>query len=115
MMTNLDDEIRTVEERIARERNGLAALLDDCEETARDAVAAPKTLAAVTALGFVLGEATSPRRPAAGSRKRGIAGLLAGAALGLIRARYGSPWMLAQRILMETPPRPERAARRPPG
>lgn len=114
-MTDLDDEIRTVEARIARERDGLAALLDDCEETARDAVAAPRTLMAVAALGFVLGEATRPTRPATDSRKRRVAGLLAGAALALIRARYGSPWLLAQRILTEAPPRPERAAQRPPG
>ena len=71
-MHDLDDEIRAVEARIARERHGLAALLQDCGETARDAVAAPKNLLAVAMLGFVLGEALRPARPAAPPRKRGL-------------------------------------------
>ncbi|HSD53828.1 MAG TPA: hypothetical protein VLC47_06660 [Burkholderiales bacterium] len=115
MMTDLDDEIRTVESRIVRERNGLAALLDDCEEAARDAVASPQSLLAVAALGFVLGEALRPGRAAAEARKRRLVGLLAGVALGLIRARYGSPWLLAPRIWTQAPPGPARAAQRAAG
>lgn len=104
-MSRLDEEIRAVEARIARERTGLATLIDDCEETARDTVAAPKSLFAVAALGFALGEMLRPAR-AAPARSRGVKGLLAGAALALIRARYGSPWVLARRIWSEAPPRP---------
>ena len=48
---SIDDDIRAVEERIARGRNGLAALAEDCEETARDVVASPKSLLAVAAVG----------------------------------------------------------------
>ena len=102
-MRDLDDEIRAVESRIARERRGLAALLEDCRETARDAVAAPKNLLAVAGLGFVLGEVLRPGRPASPARKRGLGGVLAGAAIALIRARYGSPWALGRRLWSEAP------------
>jgi hypothetical protein len=108
-MDDLDDEIRAVEARIARERHGLAALLQDCGETARDAVAAPKSLLAVAMLGFVLGEALRPARPAAPPRRRGLGGFLTGAALALIRARYGSPWALSRRLWSEAPRRTARA------
>lgn len=107
-MRDLDDEIRAVESRIARERHGLAALLEDCRETARDVVAAPKNLLAVAGLGFVLGEVLRPGRSASPARKRGLGGVLAGAALALIRARYGSPWALGRRLWSETPRRAPR-------
>jgi hypothetical protein len=113
-MSRLDEEIRAVEARIARGRTGLATLMGDCEETARDAVAAPKSLLAVAALGFALGEMLRPAR-AAPPRSRGVKGLLAGAALALIRARYGSPWALARRIWSEAPPRHAPAAWHPTG
>jgi hypothetical protein len=102
VISALDQEIHAVEARIARERIGLATLIDDCEEAARDAVSAPKNLLAVAALGFALGEMLRPAR-AAPARSRGLKGLLAGAAFALIRARYGSPWALARRIWSETP------------
>ena len=105
MMARLDDEIRAVEARIARERDMLAALIDDCEDTARNTVAAPKSLLVTAALGFALGEMLRPA-PTAPARKRGLQGLLAGVAFALIRARYGSPWMLARRIWSEVPRRP---------
>jgi hypothetical protein len=102
-MRDRDDDIRAVESRIARERHALAALLEDCGQTARDAVAAPKNLLAVAGLGFVLGEVLRPGRSASLARKRGLGGLLAGAAIALIRARYGSPWALGRRLWSEAP------------
>ena len=95
----LDDDIRAVEERIARERTGLAALAEDCEETARDVVASPESLLAVAAVGFMLGEVLRPSRRSTRGRKTGFTGMLLGAGVALLRARYGSPWSLAEAIL----------------
>ena len=77
---NLDQEIRGVEERIARERNGLALLAEDWAGAARDAVVSRKSLFAVAAFGFVLGDALRPRRPVGRARKLGLGGMLAGIA-----------------------------------
>ena len=96
---SIDDDIRAVEERIARERNGLAALAEDCQETARDVVASPKSLLAVAAVGFMLGEALHRSPRSRRSRSAGFAGMLLGAGAALLRARYGSPWSLAEAIL----------------
>jgi hypothetical protein len=95
----IDDDIRAVEERIARGRNGLAALAEDCEETARDVVASPKSLLAVAAVGFVLGEALHGSPRSARGRKAGWAGMLLGAGVALLRARYGNPWSLVELVL----------------
>lgn len=105
MMAGLDHEIRAVETRIARERIVLAALINECEETARDTIAAPGNLLAVVALGFALGKALRPVPAAAPARKHGLKGLLAGAAFALVRARYGSPWGLARRLWTGASPR----------
>jgi hypothetical protein len=91
-----DDDVRAVEQRIARGRNGLAALAENCEETARDAIASPKSLLAVAAVGFMLGEMLRPSRRSPPTRKAGLAGMLLGAAVALVRARYGNPWSLAE-------------------
>ena len=95
----LDDDIRALEERIASERNRLAALAADCEQTARDVVASPKSLLAVAAVGFMLGEALGRSPRSARSRKAGLAGMLLGAGAALLRARYGNPWSLVEAIL----------------
>lgn len=114
-MHQLDDEIRAVEARIARKRDGMAELLDDYGETARDKMTAPRSLLAVAAVGFVLGEVLHPRRRPAPTRSRGVRAIVAGAAMGLLRARYGSPWaLLAQRVLAQGAHRgPRTDARRP--
>ena len=93
---NLDQEIRGVEERIARERDGLALLAEDWAGAARDAVVSRKSLFAVAAFGFVLGDALRPRRPGGRARKLGMGGMLAGIAFAVLRARFGSPWALAE-------------------
>jgi hypothetical protein len=102
MMGHLDDEIRAVEQRIARERDGLIELAGECGETARDSIVSPPALLAVAAFGFVLGEALHRARPVAPARKLGLAGAIAGAAFSLVRARYGSPWALAQQAWSRT-------------
>jgi len=110
-MWDLDDEIHTVEAQIARERDGIAALLEDCGETARDAVTSPKTLLGVAALGFVLGEALRANRSNGPSPRHSVGTLLAGTALALMRASPVSPWRLAQRLWSDVRPQPARAAR----
>jgi hypothetical protein len=96
-MSDLNGEIREVEQRIARGRNGLAAALQDLGETARDTAVSPKSLLTMVAAGYLLGELGRPsREPQPAGRKAGLAGLLVGAAAALLRARYGSPWALAQ-------------------
>jgi hypothetical protein len=107
-MRNLDAEIHAVEERIARERNSVATLLDEYGETVRDAVTAPKSLLAVVALGFVLGEVSRSSRSTASPRRMDglwarLGALAASTATGLIRARYGSPWLLLARPSRPTP------------
>lgn len=92
---DLDDDIRAVEQRIARGRHRLAALAEDCEETARHAIVSPHGLIAVAAVGFMLGEMLRPRRRPAPTRNAGLGGLVGGAIAALLRARYGNPWSLA--------------------
>ena len=96
---NADDEIAAVEHRIARERNALALLADDWAGAARDALVSRRSLFAVAALGFVLGDALRPKKPAGTARKLGLGGMLAGIAFSALRARYGSPWALAELAL----------------
>jgi hypothetical protein len=92
----VDDEISAVEQRIARERNALAVLAEDWTGTARDALVSKRSLFAFAALGFVLGDALRPNKPAGAARKLGVGGMLAGVAFSALRARYGSPWALAE-------------------
>lgn len=107
-MTGLDDEIRAVEARIASGRVALATLMDECEEAVRDTIAAPRNLLAVVAFGFALGKALQPASTDVPARKRGLRSLLAGAAFALVRARYGSPWVLARRLWTEGSPQSRR-------
>jgi hypothetical protein len=95
-MNDLDAEIRAVERLIARERNALGLLAEDWATAARDAVVSKKSLFAVAAFGFVLGDALRPAKPAGTVRKLGFSGMLAGIAFSALRARYGSPWALAE-------------------
>ena len=101
MMTKFDEEIHEVEARLAREREELVHQAEDLGQTAREAAISPKGLIAAAAVGFMVGELTKSRRhprtaapPAA--RKMGIGGLLGGAALAFLKARYGSPAALSR-------------------
>ena len=101
-MTKFDDEIREVEARLVREREALRAKAEDLGETARDAAVSPKGLLAAFAIGFVLGELTTPRRRKEKSqavettKKVGIGGLLGSAIFAYARSHYGSPWSLGR-------------------
>ncbi len=113
-MTPLDDEIRIVERRIAREREGVAALADDWCATLRDAVVSGKSLLGVAALGFVLGEALRPAKAGGATRKLGLGGMLIGLTASLLRARYGTPWALGELALRGWRGATGRGAPRPP-
>lgn len=107
-------ELQEVEMRLARERADLAALARNLGETARDAVATPRNLLGVAAFGFLLGEMLQSRRgDKRPRRRRGLAGLLLGAGIAVLRARYGSPFHLARELWMRAP-EPTRRSRRYP-
>jgi hypothetical protein len=98
MSATFDDEIRIVEQRIARKRETLAELANECEERARDMAASPAVLGAALAAGFLLGNATQGRRRGGSGNGMGIGSLLVGGAWSLLRMRYGSIAGLAQLI-----------------
>ena len=106
-MSRYDDEIRAVEARLVRDRQALVQDAQDLAATARDAMSSPKGLAIAFAAGFLLGELTAPRRPrksrgqqtAETTKKLGLGGLLGSALFAFVRARYGSPWVLARHAL----------------
>jgi hypothetical protein len=95
-MSPLDEEIRTVELRISRGRDGVGALAADWGATLRNALVSGKSLLGVAALGFVLGEVLRPAKGGGATRKLGLGGMLIGLAASLLRARYGTPWALAE-------------------
>jgi hypothetical protein len=114
-MTPLDPEIRAVELRIARGREGVAALAADWRAALRDGVVSGKSLFGVAALGFVLGEALRPAKGRGATGKLGLGGMLIGLAASLVRARYGTPSALAELALRGWRGAAARAAsRRPP-
>ena len=98
MHTKYDDEILEVEARLSRERDALARGVQEFTHTAKCNAASPKGLVIATAVGFLFGELTRPRRRRAeqgqssiAPRAVGMGGLLGGVALALIRAQFGSP------------------------
>jgi hypothetical protein len=98
-MTPLDQEIRALEGRIARGRAGVAGAAADWCVALREGLVSGKSLFGVAALGFVLGEALRPARGGGATRKLGLGGMLIGLGASLVRARYGTPWALAELAL----------------
>lgn len=96
-MPALDDDIREVELRLARRRNGVALLAGDWAAALRDTLVSGKSLLGVAALGFAVGEMLRPASSRTGRKGsgRGTRGLLLGLVSLLLRARFGSPWQLA--------------------
>jgi hypothetical protein len=95
-MPALDDEIREVELRLARRRNGVALLAGDWASALRDTLVSGKSLLGVAAVGFAVGEMLRPATRTDRKRSgRGTRGLLLGLASLLLRARFGSPWHMA--------------------
>jgi hypothetical protein len=93
----LDAEIREIEARIAAERLALDDAINGCTNSLRDTVASPKTLLALTGVGFAVGKVMFGRggkaqpEPAP-AKKAGVLGLLtgvAGTAFGLMQPKFG--------------------------
>lgn len=63
----IDEEIRQLEERIARDRAAFVAAVNECGHRARETASSPKALLAVAALGFVAGKIIF--RPAAKAKR----------------------------------------------
>lgn len=92
----LDAEIAEIEARIAAERVALEAAITDCTDSLRDTVASPKTLLALTGVGFAMGKLMFGRHsaePAPAAKKAGLLGMLtgvAGTAFGLMQPKFGA-------------------------
>ena len=106
MTRKYDDDIRQVEARLRLERQALVAQVAALGTSVRKAVVSPTGLVMAAVAGFLIGEMTRPRRPPPpaqpqlnAARNLGLGGLLGSAALALVRARYGSPWMLGRSAL----------------
>ena len=94
-MHDLDAEIGEIEARIAAERITLDQAVTGCTNSLRDTVASPKTLLALTGIGYAVGKMMfgRPKAPEpAPAKKAGVLGMLtgvAGTAIGLMQPKLG--------------------------
>lgn len=95
-MRELDAEIAHIEARIAAERLVLVDAVENCKASFKDTATSPKTLMALTGVGFALGKLMfgrkAPESPPTVARKAGLLGLLtgvAGTAFGLMQPKFG--------------------------
>ena len=109
---SLDDEIYEVEERLARRRAELPRVARATGKSALHALASPAGLAAAAALGFLAGGGLRRKNGRARAeprwvkvdpqpQRKGIAigSVAMSAAIGLIKAQFGSPLEMAQVVL----------------
>ena len=95
-LSEIDEQIREVENRIAVERIALEEAVDSCMTSLRETVTAPGTLLALAGVGFAVGKVMfkGPAQPSAAPvKKAGMVGLLtgvAGTALSLAGSRWGT-------------------------
>src|SRR5688572_24765592 len=98
-LSEIDEQIREVENRIAVERIALEDAVHRCVSSLREAMTSPKTLLAVLGVGFAVGKVVfrtkgePPPAEAAAKKKAGVVGLLtgvAGTALSLAGSRWAS-------------------------
>jgi hypothetical protein len=96
-LQELDAEIAQIEARIATERVMLADAVASCKASLKDSATSPKTLMALTGVGFAVGKLLfgrkSPEPAPAVAKKAGLLGLLtgvAGTAFGLMQPRFGA-------------------------
>jgi hypothetical protein len=90
----LDAEIGEIEARIATERIALDQAINGCTNSLKDTVASPKTLLALTGIGYAMGKLMFGRsRPEPEpAKKAGLLGVLtgvAGTAFGLMQPKFG--------------------------
>ena len=95
-LSEIDEEIREVENRIAVERIALEDAVNGLAASAREALTSPKTLLTLAGVGFAVGSMMfrgKAQPGAAPARKAGALGLLtgvAGTALSLASSRWAS-------------------------
>ena len=122
----LDEEIRRIEARIARERMALEEAVNGCTNSVREAVTSPKTLIALLGLGFGIGKVMfggGGKRAAPGAvPKAGMLGLLtgvAGTAFSLMQPKFGvgsiAHWAATKAFSRKTQPARIGTSRTPSG
>ena len=84
-LSEIDAQIREVENRIAVERIELDDAVNGCSNSLREAVTSPKTLLALLGVGFAVGKVFFRQKPApqastAPAKKAGVLGRLGGVA-----------------------------------
>ena len=96
-LSEIDEQIREVENRIAVERITLEDAVDGCLESVREAITSPKTLLTLLGVGFAVGKVMfrgkAELHQTAPVKKAGALGFLtgvAGTALSLAGSRWGS-------------------------
>jgi len=81
-LSEIDEQIREVENRIAVERIALEDAVDGCVASLREVVTSPKALLALAGVGFAVGSVMfrggSPVHPSPATKKAGLAALLVG-------------------------------------
>lgn len=106
-MKDIDDEIRRLEQRMARRRREIAGAAHAAKQRARRKLLSPGGLIAAAGLGFLatvgfLRKRTAPVRASrdkANGAAVGAIGMLMPIALAIVRAQFGSPAGLAQYVL----------------
>src|SRR5688572_5611568 len=96
-LSQIDEQIREVENRIAVERIALEDAVQGCVASVRETLTSPKTLITLAGVGFAVGkfmfrDKAAPQ-PTATAKKAGALGLLtgvAGTALSLAGSRWAS-------------------------
>jgi hypothetical protein len=93
---DIDREIGEIEARIAAERLALDDAINGCTNSLRNTVASPKTLLALTGIGYAMGKLmfgrSKPEPEPAAAKKAGVLGMLtgvAGTAIGLMQPKFG--------------------------
>ncbi len=118
---DLDEAIDAHERGIATRRHNLKDALRESEEGLRCSVASPKVIIGTVLAGFLVGRMLDRSRadPVAVGKTVGIAGVLGGLAISLLRAQLGTPgsWIneMLVRRMRATAPTPDPYARDMPG
>jgi hypothetical protein len=100
---DLDAAIEASERGVAMHRRNLATALHDAEVGLRRNVASPKVLIGTVLAGYLVGRLVDRPRaaPAAIGKTAGIAGMLGGLAISLLRAQFGTPGSWLNEQLMQ--------------
>ena len=122
---DIDAEIGEIEARIAAERITLDCAVNSCTNSLRDTVASPKTLLALTGIGYAMGKLmfgrSKPEPDAATAKKAGVLGMLtgvAGTAIGLMQPKFGvgtiAKWAASRYFGSKSSPQPAAPVRAAP-